>query len=50
MTSEFRQFLVCVFPVQPRNLVVLAIGVVVTSLTAADFIPTEQHRNALRQE
>ena len=37
-------------PVVPRNLVVLAVGVVVPSLRAADLVAPEQHRHPLRQE
>ena len=44
------QLLVDVVPVEPRDLVVLAVGVVVPALRAADLVAAEQHRNALREE
>ena len=37
-------------PVQPGELVVLAVGVVVALLGAADLVAGEQHRHALRDE
>ena len=37
-------------PVEPGDLVVLAIGVVVALLGAAELVAGEQHRRALRQE
>ena len=37
-------------PVEPGDLVVLAVGVVVAALGAADLVAAEQHRHALRQE
>src|SRR4029079_12966957 len=46
---EMKQMLVDVFPVVPRNLVVLAVRVVVAALRPADFIPAQQHRHPLRE-
>jgi hypothetical protein len=37
-------------PVHPRQLVVLAIGVVVAPLRAAEFVAMQQHRDALGEE
>src|SRR4051812_2459788 len=37
-------------PVDPRDLVVLAVGVVVAVLSATELIAVQQHRNALREE
>src|SRR5581483_3260573 len=37
-------------PVEPGDLTVLAPGVVVALLRAAELVAAEQHRNALRQE
>ena len=37
-------------PVDPRDLVVLAVGVVVPALGAGDLVAAEQHRHALREE
>ena len=37
-------------PVHPRDLVVLAVGVVVALLGAAEFVAAQQHRHALRKE
>src|SRR5829696_3390026 len=37
-------------PVAPAEIVVLAVGVVVAALGAADFIAAEKHRRALGQE
>ena len=37
-------------PVEPRHLVVLAIGVVVAALGAPAFVPHQQHRHALAQQ
>src|SRR5262249_14301903 len=37
-------------PVEPRELVVLAVGVVVATLAVTALIAREQHRHALRQE
>ena len=37
-------------PVEPRQLVVLAVRVVVAALRAADLVAGQQHRRALRQE
>src|SRR5262249_44898840 len=39
-----------VFPIGPRDLIVLAISVVVPALCPSDFVPGEQHRNAQRQQ
>ena len=37
-------------PVEPTDLIVLAVGVVITVLRAAHLITAEQHRNALREK
>src|SRR5512139_466159 len=39
-----------VLPVEPGNLVVLAIGVVVALLRTSELVATEQHGNALREK
>ena len=44
------ELLVDVLPVEPRDLVVLAVGVVVALLGAAELVAAEQHRHALRQQ
>ena len=48
--TPFREIGVDLFPVEPRDLVVLAVGVVVATLSATEFVATEQHRNALREQ
>src|SRR5581483_9292138 len=50
IAAEREQLLVDVLPVQPRDLVVLAVGVVVALLRAADLVTGEQHRDALGEE
>ncbi len=37
-------------PVQPADLIILAVGIVVTVLGVAEFIPGEQHRRTLREQ
>ena len=39
-----------VFPIGPRDLIVLAIGVVVPALCSPDLVTGQQHRNAQRQK
>src|SRR5262245_15755987 len=48
--SELQQPLIDVLPVEPRDLVVLAVRVVVAALGAADLVAAEQHRNPLREK
>src|SRR4029453_8966823 len=48
--GELEQLLVDMFPIEPGDLVVLTIGVVVALLRAADLVPSEQHRNALGEK
>src|SRR5262245_44668678 len=36
------------FPIEPRDLVVLAVSVVVAALAVADFVARQEHRNSLR--
>jgi hypothetical protein len=59
LASELNQFLgeleqpVLFFtplPVQPADLVVLTIGVVISFLCPAEFVATQKHRHALRQK
>ena len=45
-----RAALVVELPVEPGDLVVLAPGVVVAALRAAELVAAEQHRHALREE
>ena len=44
------EVLVDVVPVEPRELAVLAVGVVVAVLGAAELVAAEDHRHALRQQ
>jgi hypothetical protein len=37
-------------PVDPADLVVLAVGVVVAALRAGELVAGEQHRHAVREE
>ena len=37
-------------PIEPTDLVVLTVRVIITALGASDFVATAQHRNALRDE
>ena len=48
--GEGQQVLVAVRPVEPGDLVVLAVGVVVAALRAAHLVAVEQHRHPLRQQ
>ena len=48
--SEGKEALVHARPVQPRDLVVLAICIVVASLSPSEFVPGNQHRDALREQ
>ncbi len=50
LLRERQQVLVEVRPVVPADLVVLAVGVVVPALRAADLVAAQQHRRALTQE
>lgn len=52
LAHEFQKFLVVVvdIPIDPADLVVLAIGVVVAILGASHFIAGQQHGNTLRQQ
>ena len=47
---ELEQAAIDVLPVEPGDLVVLAVGVVVALLGPADLVAAEQHRHALREE
>src|SRR5207245_4841749 len=47
---ELQELLVRVLPIEPADLVVLAIGVVVPLLRATDFVAGQQHRDALREQ
>src|SRR4029453_14153251 len=38
------------FPVEPRQLVVLAISIIIALLTMAEFIASQKHRHALGQQ
>ena len=49
LAGKFQQFDVHVFPVVPRNFIILAIRVVIAVLGAAKLITTQQHRDALGQ-
>src|SRR5690606_15021517 len=44
--DELEQLGVEVLPIEPGELVVLAVGVVVAALGAAELVPAEQHRYA----
>jgi hypothetical protein len=48
--APLAELLVDVVPVEPRQLGVLAVGVVVAGLGAAELVATEDHRHALRQQ
>src|SRR6185503_4056 len=50
LARERDELVVAVLPVEPRDLGVLAIAVVVAVLGAAHLVAAEQHRYALRQE
>ena len=45
---SLRILLFCVFPLMPTYLIVLAVGIVVSTLCAPVFISRTNHRNALR--
>jgi hypothetical protein len=47
---EREQLRIRAVPVEPRELVVLAPGVVVAALRAPDLVAAEQHRDALREQ
>ena len=49
-SSEFEQLGVGVLPVEPRDLVVLAPGVVVAALRAPELVAAEQHGDALGEK
>src|SRR5215831_3593013 len=51
-TCELQQLLLLVIevPVEPADLVVLTVGVVVALLRATHLVAAEQHRHALREE
>src|SRR6266850_1708275 len=50
LAGEFELLGIYIVPVQPRNLIVLAIGVVVAPLRPPEFVATEKHWDAQRQE
>src|SRR4029450_12359026 len=45
-----RLLLLSEFPVEPRQLVVLAISIIIALLTMAEFIASQEHRHALGQQ
>ena len=47
---EGQQAAVLVVPVEPRDVVVLAVGVVVAALGAADLVAAEHHRHTLAEQ
>src|SRR5262249_36862617 len=47
--GKFNQIAILARPIDPRNFVVLAIGVVVTALSSSQFVTGEDHGGALRQ-
>src|ERR1700730_8636610 len=49
-TAKILVFRSDVFPIGPRDLIVLAISVVVPALCSSDLVAREQHRNAERQQ
>ena len=50
VAREVAQLLVDVLPIEPRDLVVLAVCVVVPALRAADLVAAEQHRHTLGEQ
>src|SRR5690606_41193400 len=48
--EEFQVLRLVTLPGEPVDLVILAIGIVVAVLAAADFVPHEQHGRTLRQQ
>src|SRR5580692_5411178 len=46
---ELEQVLIGLIPANPGDLTILAVGIVVAVLRAADLVATEHHRNALRE-
>src|ERR1700682_1814115 len=50
LAGELELLGVYIVPVQPRNLIVLAIGIVVASLRSPEFIAAKEHRNTQREE
>jgi len=48
--GELEHVLVDRWPVDPRGLVVLAVGVVIAVLGAADFVAVQDHRHALAEQ
>ena len=49
-SAQLLEVLVDVVPVEPGDLVVLAVGVVVAALGAAELVAAEQHRHALGEQ
>src|SRR5690349_14802641 len=49
-TAEILVFGPDMLPIKPRDIVVLAISIVVAALRPADFVSSEQHRNTERQQ
>ncbi len=50
LASELELLAIYRVPIQPRNLIVLAVRVVVALLGPAEFVAGEQHRDTQRQE
>src|SRR5690348_6529533 len=48
--SEFKQLRVAILPVEPADLIVLAIRVVVSVLSPAELVSPQKHRHTLRQK
>src|SRR5262249_5207726 len=48
--DQLAAFLVDRFPVEPGDLVVLAVGVVVAALRAGKLVARQKHRHALREQ
>src|ERR1700685_2132692 len=50
LLGEIQLLEIHIFPIHPRNLVVVAVRVVIAPLGATEFVAGEQHRDAQRQE
>ena len=47
--DEREKIVIAMFPIQPRDLTVVTVRIVVTLLRSSQFVARQQHRNTLRQ-
>src|SRR4051812_34927978 len=50
IAGELKKLFICMFPVDPGNFIILAIGIVISFLRSSDFITRNDHRNTLRKQ